>query len=245
MRGKIASHVGMMLSFAIFVTFIIFLYSITRPAINIGEDKSSILSYVETGIIKNTTANLTSVSLQIENPNPGQNCVVFQNFLFGMSESIDYYYNAIVKNESNAIQPTYENLYDLKVNRLEKKNTFFRIYFSPNFTKLTKSSISPCSDLKENIDYKIGSITIDRYMFEKKIIQVVDSYNQDYEKLKEELKIPVGNEFWFNFTKSDGTSMAPIQPDTQGANVFSNDIPIQYVDPNANIQSGFINIRVW
>jgi hypothetical protein len=235
----------MMLSFAIFVTFIIFLYSVLSPAINLGEDKNLILNYVETGIIKNTSANLTSATIQIEEPNPGQNCVILQGFLLGISESTDDYYQAISKDGSGAIQPSYLNLYDLKIDRLDKKNTFFKIYFSSNFTRLISKEISNCKTLLEDEGYKVGSVTIDNYMFERKIIHLVDFYNEDYQKLKEDLKVPIGNEFWFNFTKGDSSSISPPAKEIPATNIFSNDVPIQYVDANANVQSGFINIKVW
>jgi len=38
--------VGMILSFIVFVTFIVFLYSIVKPAVSTGQDKKSIADYL-------------------------------------------------------------------------------------------------------------------------------------------------------------------------------------------------------
>jgi hypothetical protein len=341
MRGKIGSHVGMMLSFAIFVTFIVFLYSIVKPAINIGENKNSILSDIEAGIIKNTSANLTAASVQLDSAQDTKNCVKLNLFFTVLKDVMPTTTSGptvVTKNGLEETQPAYapsplSTDPSLMINRdgtgafvssvtvtkggsgydpdnpptvifsggagggmgasadaivseegkitsvimrsggrgysskpsvsfnaanhkgsdavadaTIKDNTFFKVYYSQVFPILSSNSgldCVPLSNTGTSPGYTIASVTIDKYMFEKYIIALRDYYNANYDKLKENLKIPSGDEFWFNFSKSDGTSISPPAKKVQTTNVFSNDIPVQYVDPDANIQSGFINIRVW
>ena len=257
-RNRSGSHVGMMLSFAIFVTFIIFLYSVLSPAIKVGEDKTLILNYVETGIIKNTTSNFTSVSVQIDSASANKKCIKLNLFFTVLDDEMPTTSNGatvIVKNglgeEQEAFAPspiiTDPSLVINRESTNKKEDLFFRVYYTSNFTELSSGG-TDCVSLSNtgaNPGYTIASVTIDKYMIEEKIIYLVDFYNEHYEKLKEDLKIPTGDEVWFKFTKSDGTSIAPPEKEIKTINVFSNDVPIQYVDSNANVQSGFINIKVW
>ena len=74
--NKLGSHVGMIISFVIFITFIVFLYSVVKPAITTGEDKKTILSALEMQILNNISANLTSASIQVNRVlNPNNPCV--------------------------------------------------------------------------------------------------------------------------------------------------------------------------
>ena len=258
MRGKIGSHVGMMLSFLIFVTFIAFLYSVFQPAIKIGEDKSSILESIQLKIIQNTSANLSTASVLIEPPTSDKKCVNLKLFFTLMLDVMPLSINGatvIVKNSLEEKQTAYNkndiihNIIDsdLRIDRDLKEYTFFKIYYSTKFEKLEDKTIS-CTSLENTENppkYTIGTVTSSKYMFEKDIVQLKDNYNLYYNKIKEDFNIPSGSEFWFSFTKSDGSSIAPLQKETTSINIFSEETPMQYVDSDANIQSGFINIKVW
>ncbi len=255
MKSKRGSHVGMILSFVIFITFIVFLYSVVKPAINTGTDKKSILSSLETQVIKNVSSNLTSTTVQISN-NPNKNCVVFANLLTALE--IQPPYPLIVKNDLENVQEAYEGSVGtefggLKIDNRDKKNSvydsFFNIYYSTNFTGLTTKDVSSCPlliyDINSNTgDYAIGSVTITKYAFESKINYLESYYNSNYDQLKIYLKIPPGNDFGFGFIKSDGTK-TEVGTAPEKASVYADEIPIQYVDANANILSGFINLKVW
>jgi len=255
MRGKGGSHVGMILSFVIFITFIVFLYSVVKPAINTGTDKKSILSSLETQVIKNVSSNLTSTTVQINN-NPNKNCVVFANLLTALG--VQPPYPLIVKNDLEAVQEAYAGSVGaefggLKIDNRNKKNnvydSFFNVYYSTNFNGLTTKDGLNCQILNYDInsntgDYTIGSVTLTKYAFENKINYLKDYYTANYDQLKTYLKIPPGNEFGFGFVKSDGTK-TEVGTAPEKASVYADEIPVQYVDANANILSGFINLKVW
>ena len=334
MRGKIGSHVGMMLSLLIFVTFIAFLYSVFQPVIKVGEDKSSILESIQLKIIQNTSANLSTASVLI-NPSTGnRHCVklsLFFTFLQDVMPISIKGATVIVKDSLNSEQTAYNNVIenlidtDLRIIRTSlelavssvtvtnggsgyssthpprvvfstgaaeatatvsegkvvsirvtrggsgytsvptvsfthtqggtgataiatvQNSNFFNVYYSTKFEKL-EDGTSSCMVLKNQEavpGYIIGTVTSSKYMFETDIIQLKENYITYYNKIKEDFNIPSGSEFWFNFTKSDGSSIAPPQKEINSINIFSEETPMQYVDLNANIQSGFINIKVW
>ncbi|MCK4647518.1 hypothetical protein KAT24_01145 [Candidatus Pacearchaeota archaeon] len=67
---KKGSHVGMMLSFVIFVTFLVFLYSILQPVIKIRQDKKLILDSLIIELAKMLdSTNYTRGSIRTLNEN--------------------------------------------------------------------------------------------------------------------------------------------------------------------------------
>lgn len=240
-KNRRGTHVGMIISFVTFITFIVFIYMIINPAIETGEDKGSVIEYLEWKIIENTSANFTSTSIEIQSAtNPGTNCVELQNF-FILSEVPEY---VITKNEKGEIQnEIYRNFGNLIIERNDKENRFFKIYSSFEFDLLNEEIITPCSAISDE-GYNIGLIKTGKYVFEENIYVLMNYYEENYEGLLGELDIPPGTEFGFSFTKSDGEIIETKQEITDD-NIYAEEIPVQYIDSNANILSGFINIKVW
>lgn len=237
---KRGTHVGMIISFVIFITFIVFLYIVVEPAVKTGEDKKAILEYLEMRIIRNISINFTSTSVEISsNKNPQKDCVRLENFLI-LSEILAH---MIVKNETGGIQDEiFRDFGNLGIKRKKRENLFFKIYSSSEFDLLGEGEITQCF-LVEDEDYSIGMIKIERYIFESKVHEFIEGYTNNYENFKEDLKLPPGNEFGFGFIQSDGTKIEVGEGGS--ASVYAEEIPIQYIDNDANTHSGFINIKVW
>ena len=70
MKNKRGSHVGIVLSFVIFVTFLAFLYTIIEPTIKIQQDKESLLNYLKIELMETFSADLTSTSITINKSLP-------------------------------------------------------------------------------------------------------------------------------------------------------------------------------
>jgi hypothetical protein len=246
MKNKRGSHVGMILSFVIFITFIVFLYVVVRPAVTTGENKQSMLEYIGNKIIENTSTKLTSISIKIADKSSmkNQNCIKLEDFFLYSAVSGFL----IVKNETGNIQNAYydsnTDFNDLRINRENKNNLFFKIYYSKKFAKLPTTAISNCKLVEYVNEYNITSISATRYIFDGSMYKLIDYYKNDYEKLKSELNIPPGNEFGFGFTQSDGTKIE-VGNAPESVNIYTGEISVQYIDDKANILSGFINVKVW
>lgn len=243
--NKKGSHVGMIISFVVFITFIVFLYSVVRPAINIGQDKETIADYIFLTLMENISSNFTSTSVEIDElANPAEDCVVLQE-LFVIPEISPP--RLKIKNEGGVIHQGFSNydlgLADLIFTRSDSSNRFFRLYSSPKFPRLVNTASGGCGRVMfEN--YHISVIKTDIFPFKDNIDYLVEFYNNDYEGMKEELKLPTGTEFSFEFIESDGTKVQAGESPSS-INVYATETPIQYVDDDANILSGFINIKVW
>ncbi len=252
MRGKNkrGSHVGMIISFVVFITFIVFLYSILKPAVTSAEDKRTVLNYIEGKIEENLSAEFMEISVKIiDNPevSPGvyYKCVRFEQFftLIGTPPCC-----TIAKNETGNRQETYYDskwFSEMEMNRVNETNLFFKIYYSPEFDELGPPDGLYCKEVKwDNKAYEISSIDSDEYIFEENIYDLMNYYNNHYEELKTELSIPSGIEFEFGFIQSNGTRMH-VGNAPKTTNVYATETPIQYVDNNANLLSGYISVKVW
>ena len=234
-RGdKKGSHVGMMLSFVIFVTFLVFLYSALQPAIRIGQNKESIVDSLKVNILNNLSSDLIEITLTTDDA--PQDCVKLQGFL----NEIEINSKIIVKNKNKELLDFHISGNNLKIKRNDGSNLFFKIYHSKEFEDVQGTSINPC--IPE--DYVIGLMNNKSYIFEQKITDFIESYNSDYDSLKTELKVPERNEFGFSFINNTGTETS-VGEENIMTSVYTEKIPIFYVDANANVLLGFITIKVW
>ncbi|VVB83934.1 Uncharacterised protein [uncultured archaeon] len=244
MQNKRGSHVGMILSFVIFVTFIVFLYGVIKPMVNTGEDKKTILKEVETSVIKNISANFTSTSISISSANnPSESCVSILGLLL-IPELTPPYIK--VKNSDGVLQPNVyyqEQSPTLIIDRTSQSDAFFKVYSSPEWDLIDINSGDGCASV-EDANYQIGTIRVNKYAFEKNIEDLKKEYENHYEELKTNLNIPVGNEFGFSFRLTNGTKIETTSS-LKSANVYADETPVQYIDSDANIQSGFLTIKVW
>ncbi len=245
LKNKIGSHVGMILSFVIFITFVVFVYVTMSPNIETSGSKRTLLNEISLVLIENMSSNFTSMSVSINSTtNPSTNCISLEGILIYSEISP----NVIVKDISQQKQLVY---YDpkndgsnIRINRSSLDQLFCKIYSSPEFDKIPQTSTSSCTTLPFGVGYKIGSWNSGKYIFEKNILPLVEQYNQDYAGLKNSLHISPGNEFGFEFVLNDGTripafSNLPKQIFTLKKFLFS------IFDGDANILSGFINIKIW
>jgi len=264
LKNKKASHVGMILSFVIFITFVVFLYVYLNPSVETPESKRDLLNEIGLRIINNISSSFSIISISIFD-NPETNCILLSDFLFASGIAFEEFNdtgeveltpaNLIVKNGNYQIQESYSELQaknlSIVINRINTEDNFFKIYYSREFDRLSENGIGSCSiipfesnkSLEEG--YVIGSVDTGKYIFEKNLYDIVERYNENYEKLKSELRISPGNEFGFEFVLSDETKLIAMEDAPSSGNIYAEEIPVQYVDEDANILSGFINVKVW
>ena len=90
----------------------------------------------------------------------------------------------------------------------------------------------------------IESVIENDYISEKKVIDLIAEYEANYKGLKNNLKVPSGDEFGFGFIYNNGTEISVAQKN-KSTDIYARTIPAQYIDREANINYGFILIRVW
>lgn len=244
MSQRKGTHVGVVISFVIFVTFLVFLYSITQPAIKTRANEQNLLNYLTDDLIVLISGDMTTVSVGINGPvlNP---CLKL-NSLITRTE-VDT--NIIVKNDSGDSFDSYligsASDLGLLIDGTGSGTTFFKVRVAEEFTPISSDTGLPgCGTLTEVSGYTIGSIRTDEYIFESKIKDLIERYRNDYIGTKKSLNMSTKNDFGFSFTYSNGTTIKT-QEVNVSAVIYAEEVPVQYIDTAANITSGILNIKLW
>lgn len=231
LKNKKASHVGMVFSFVIFITFLIFVYDILAPAIVTDENKEKILEEMKPKLIEIFSANLTTTTISVKNASSG----CFEIVKSGDISNI----NSIVGNGDILIDSHDGNTMKIK----STTDPLIKIYSSTEIISST-SPLSDCESFLEPNDYKIVLFRTKKYVFESKIRSFVESFSLNYNRVKEDLGVPIGTEIAITFEDSEKNIIGGTMPDIEKS-VFAERITINYIDAQANIKPGFININIW
>ena len=238
MENKRGSHVGVVLSFIIFILFLVFMYSILSPSVKIEKSKQNLLDYLKIELIENLSTDLTTVTIIInESYNPDETCLEISH---NNSKNL----NLVVKDKNDVSIEFDSSENKLKIN-WTNEDRFFKVHYSTEqFNEFFQTFDSCAEPNKTNGEYSVGSIKTNKYVFVSKIIQLIEDYKTDYESVKGILKIPTESDFDFSFAYEDETIIG-ITEKTMAKNIYAEEIPIQYVDTKGNINYGFFNIRLW
>ena len=237
--NKNGSHVGVIISFVMFITFLIFLYLIITPTINKQKDKSSVLNNLEKRLIENLSSDLTFLSLKVIADSGGAQCVNLVNF--SIDSEMDF--NLVIKDQDGMTRTAHKKDPELQIggNGLN----FLKVYNSEEFNELDDEINQNCEVLiKDEGNYSFGLMRTQKYVFEKKIFSLLNTYKNDYENLKEEFSIPRGSEFAFSFKLNNESTIGRNELNLS-TSIYEKRILTAYVDNNTNIVPGYLNIKVW
>ncbi|MBD3247201.1 hypothetical protein GF378_01115 [Candidatus Pacearchaeota archaeon] len=242
LRDKKAGHVGMILSFVIFITFLVFLYSITEPVTRVERGKQDLLQYLQTELIEEFTEDMTTSTISINESLVDSNidCIKFE-VVNGAKEL-----NAVVKTANKILDHERTNNNESIIINREGEN-FFKIYYSGEFSNTeTENACSGSTHeiLAEEREYNRGLVRTEEHIFETKILEMIENFESNYSEIKNTLNIAPGSEFGFAFVNSEDNEISTPEKNVS-MNVYVEQIPIQYIDSEANIKPGYLNIRVW
>jgi len=242
LENKKGSHVGVVVSFAIFITFLVFLYAILEPTTVRQRDKQYILDYLKINLLGNTTGNLTTMIIEIEGPIP-KTCVQLQNV---PEETIpeEVWHNLLF------VHPNGESLeYYLKQNKIYVYcglgfDGFLTVYYGEDIIGKENDGLEKDCHPHETT---VGFVRTFSEIFGIKMVQLNDTYYADYEVLKAHLGIPEGTEFSFYLLDGERNVIisAEMYPAPTDRAVHVEETPIQYIDEGGNTLFGFLVIKVW
>ncbi|MEK6898333.1 MAG: hypothetical protein AABX28_03175 [Nanoarchaeota archaeon] len=253
---KRGTHVGVVLSFVIFVTFLIFIYSILGTKIQNQTSKQNVLDNLRTKLLIENFLSSSSVEILTINLIPGthgaaKDCIQFNIVSTNLEDIINENTkdHLKIKNESGE---TLDYLFLGSQNNIRispvnsEQNAVLKIYYSQKITSNEESSISGCKNI-DNDRIIRGEIREETWIFESGITSLIDRYEADCgESLKTEFGVSEGSNFWFSFELADETIIQPACREIPNTlNVYAARVPVVYLDENANTLSGFINLIVW
>ena len=221
-RGdKRGSHVGIVISFAIFITFVIFLYTIAQPTFQEEQREESLMVYLEKTLIENTSETLTIMTVNITN-NVGADCIQLDDFItdFNIDNRLFAWNQDQVSTPSGASN-------DLRLDRLDSGDDFFKIHYSEEFPYIGTGGAWSCQPMTEGVDYDLGVTKSEKYVFESRVFDLFNEYILWYETFKSDLGIPRTFEFGFGIVYNNG-SIRETENINISKNIYIQDIPIQY-----------------
>jgi len=249
--NKKGSHVDVILSFIIFIAFIVFFYAIIQTNVIAKADKTAFLNFVGGQLMKNLTGtNITAISLQV-NPNSPDNCLVLTDFQgsAGISSM-----SLVLKNITGEDFPAYKSGSDLYIDMSQNQNAkLFKAYYSPDFNVLADNGLDLCNALQINPPnnppntYSISKEEdyTSSYILESSISSLINSTKEDYISVKEWFNVSLKDNFGFSFIYQNNTIVSANEIVPLTINVYSQTFPVAYVSANNSLQSGNLIVRVW
>lgn len=237
-----ATHVGIVLSFVIFVTFLVFLYTTLQPTIESDKDKEVLLDVLKETLVNEISGELTSAVIKItDEPDKTGGCISIPHVEGHSSE------NFIVKWVPDAITGELIISSILSGSNLRIDSSLFdddpekiKIYYSSE--TFNNPSFS-CPD-PEPKPSEIELVQTNTYIFKSKVGNLKSRYDTDSTTLKTDLDLPPGTEFGFSFEEDNGDIISSGETDVT-ASIFAEELIIQYVNETANINTGSLTLRVW
>jgi len=243
----------MIVSFVLFVSFVIFLLLVFNP------QKYTPLSYgsidaVQTILMNNLSVeyNYTSVILDeklFEPPvsNPALPPSISLGSCFKI-DSIAGINGALAVKDMNGVITYSRNESDGKIvikssNSLDSVK-FYGIYSSDFFSELSNScpNADPVS-LEKFRNYSLGILSTKSAVLYENIEELNKSYYLDYEGLKGSLGIK--NDFSFTIRNETDYFFNTTSKQPQNINILSREIPFGSINKTGNTQNLFINLGVW
>lgn len=228
-KYKKGSHVEVIVSFVIFITFVIFIFASIKSPITRQEEKNNLFDSIEIGIMKRISADMTMMSITI--PAGGGQCITLDNFLEerGIGENI------VAKDSSGQKLDASVSGNSLNINRTNVNDNFIKIYYSPEINMLRTGSACTA------INPSLWLTKTDSYVFENKFIELLGS---DYAALKAYLDVPTGVNFGYGLILSNSTIIERVAENIS-TNVYIREKPVEYIDLEGNISEGYLKISVW
>lgn len=230
-KDRRGNHVEIVISFIIFITFVIFLFASVQPSITKQEDKKNTYENIELKILERVSSDVTVITFNITAG--GANCVNLDNLLGELSIGE----NLVVKDASGTIIPSSIDGSSLQLTRTSTDDTLFKIYYSEVFDELPAGS--GCG----SVNYDIGLTKTNKYVSEERVNELIV---YDYDLLKEELKVSKGNNFGYGLAFSNGTVIAETTNDKElSTSIYIKETPVEYIDLQGNIKEGYLRIKIW
>ena len=236
--GKRGTHVGIVISFNIFILFLLSIFLLVTPFLKERGEKQQILSSLYQNLWDNVSSNMTLTLIKISDgyTPSGKNCIELSGGGWLLGENI------VIKNMLNRRLASNSNI-PLNINWTGDK--FLKIYSSlENFEPLALSS-NDCAIPIEDSNFFIEHVKTEKYIFESNLIELNASYKENYGELKTYLGILPKEEFGFSFINSQGATEIEVGRIPSSASVYSKENHIIYIDNESKILPGIIVVKVW
>lgn len=228
-KNKKGSHVGIILSFTLFITFLIFAYIIIGPPVNLRVDKTESIILLKNSIIQEVSEEIMTIR-SYDTENSG-NCVQTQVPENSFSNPTVF---AVDSNE-NEIESKI-----LSGNLLiEGGKNLTKIYFSNNSFSINQElASSSCTSIT------IDNLLNEKRVTEKAILNLINELNQSYESTKNNLGISLSEEISILFDYLNGTIIGEEDYEVK-SDIYASSMSLDYISLKGKEKVGEVVVRVW
>ena len=219
-KNRKASHIGMMISFIVFILFLIFIFIILEPSVNLIREKENYFEYLEKQLIEKFSSEMITISVDSPTVFAGS-CIKIDLIDLDLGNG-----GFVISDVGN---------YNLDGTNLNVDLTEdFIAYYSEGFD-LNNGALSGCEEVN------ISFIRKNNYIFKSKI---EDAF--DLENFEAGFNLTGINDFSFELLDNVKENIVgEVSNEEISSEVVVKDVSVEYVDTDANINVGYLRIKIW
>jgi len=230
LKNKKGSHTGMILSFILFITSLLVIYSVVTIPSNQSLEKKYSIDILKTNLVKEIGHNI--ITVRIHNSSAGCMSFLTPKNSFSNLKLIGV----------NSIESEIKTNTSLGLTYVENADNLTKIYYTDgiNFSNtLSPASISSCNSIN------VSNILYENRILEASIIKIINDVNSSYDSLKSTLEVPNNDEFKLEFIYSNSTKIGEFITNDIKTNVYVSEYKINYISLNGEEKIGVIKIGLW
>lgn len=234
------SHIEVMLSFLIFIGFIIFALYFFNP-VKTSRLVESSMSYVFNDIEKYSSIELESYSVSLENLGSFGN-VIFIGWgtpLDNVGVRVENYLGEEIPSKKNGGRIHFEKT---KVSYGAGTGGFVKISLSEDIEPYS-GSVSDGEDFSGN--YEIASSNTVKLISEKKIKILENEYSANYPLLKEKFNLPGRVEFGFSLSIDEAVIVETENKIPENAEIFSDNKKVEVLKGTGEVVFADLAVKIW
>ncbi len=243
-----SSHLDFILSFTIFILFVVFMYSIIQPAIETPQGKESLLKLLRFDLLDDYhVEDLTTMTITLTGTR-SQDCVKINGGnakdILELAAQTD---NLKIKDESaNIVSYKYQGA-QLLIGIAETYVGILKVYYGTDVDR-SPDYLGPAGC--DNVNADAGTIKTEKQkIISSKIFDLLDSYNNDCgAAIKTSLGFPSESDFTFRFLLANGSRIEPKKECAKisnQTNVYAEEFPVQYLNESLSLHVGKMSVKVW
>jgi len=251
------SHIEVIISFVIFVSFVGFLLIIFNP-IKMGSPKIYFLDVTENEIMNKVSTFLYKTAIKVDTEaiaNFGESeefndavCVkISKDEVIADVELLNNPIPLLVKNIGlNILQTKTPGSSDkIFFTKSDESEQFYRFYYSKELLERNNDDLDDCYNLDNKEKYKKAETVKYEVASYKKLEALFGNYSTNYTQLRQSLNL--NNHFYIQLTNTQGEII--FKPEEKyaltGIEVYARGIPIEVLDKDGNINPYILTIQAW